>query len=154
MQRFLGTKWLQARPGNTRLPLLFKGSPYRNFATTEQEVEDFGNYSIILPEEPFVFGTEHISQRIVPSHIPRPAYANRPGGAVSTQTPTKDSGKIRLGSEEEVGLRAAAKLARQVREFASSLAKVSLLDDLIYPTKLFHRLVSRRTPLMKLFTSS
>ncbi|KAF9535155.1 methionyl aminopeptidase [Crepidotus variabilis] len=98
----------------------------RNFASVEGDVqvEDFGDYSIILPDEPFVFGTDHISPRNVPKHIVKPAYANRPGGAVSPQLPTRDSGKILLGTDEEKRLRAAASLAGQVRNFAGSLVKV------------------------------
>jgi len=40
------------------------------------DAEDFGNYNVILPEQPFVFGVTHIQPlRLVPSHIERPYYA-------------------------------------------------------------------------------
>ena len=84
------------------------------------DAEDFGNYNVILPEEPFVFGVSHIQPlRPVPSHIERPYYASVP----PTEEP-KGNGKIELGGEEEAKLRDAASLARNVREFAGTLVKV------------------------------
>ena len=84
------------------------------------DAEDFGNYNAILPEEPFIFGVSHIQPlRPVPSHIERPYYALLP----PTEEP-KANGTVELGGEEEVKLRDAARLARNVREFAGTLVKV------------------------------
>lgn len=91
--------------------------------------EDFGTYSILLPPEPFVFGTEHLKPyRNVPGQIPRPPYALREDGMPE---PTESgrlgnaSGKIKLGGATERKVREAAALARRVREFAGTQVKVS-----------------------------
>ncbi|KIK00556.1 hypothetical protein K443DRAFT_100179 [Laccaria amethystina LaAM-08-1] len=91
------------------------------------DAEDFGNYNVILPKEPFVFGVSHIQPlRTVPSHIERPYYASVP----PTEGP-KGNGKIELGGEEEAKLRNAARLARNVREFAGTLVQVGVTTDAI-----------------------
>jgi len=74
--------------------------------------DDFGSYSVILPQEPFVFGTSHIRPRSVPHHISRPSYSK------------SDEGRISLGTHEEIKLREAGRLAKGVREFAKSLVEV------------------------------
>ena len=76
--------------------------------------EDFGEYSVVLPPEPFVFGTAHIKPRPVPAHIQRPLY-----------TATDDS-RIALGTHDEVRMREAGVLARKVREYARSLVQVGV----------------------------
>ena len=38
---------------------------------------DFGDYDIILPPEPYVWGVSHIHPRPVPDGIARPTYALR-----------------------------------------------------------------------------
>jgi hypothetical protein len=88
----------------------------------------FGTYSIILPPEPFVLGVSHISQRPVPKHIPRPSYVTR---STDERQPTLGEasdgggdGRIRLGSSGERRLRQAARLARDVLEYAGTLVKV------------------------------
>ena len=40
-----------------------------------EDLEDFGDYEIILPPDPPIFGTLHITPRSVPKHILRPPYA-------------------------------------------------------------------------------
>lgn len=89
---------------------------------SESDDELFGTYSVILPPEPFVFGVSHISQRPVPPHILRPPYVT----SSSSAQPTSNSGdgRIQLGSSEERRLRSAARLARDVLEYAGSLVKV------------------------------
>ncbi|KAJ7757554.1 methionyl aminopeptidase [Mycena metata] len=65
------------------------------------------SFSVILPEEPFIYGVSHIKPRIVPEHIPRPHYA---GGS---PTVIQDvDGKVQLGGDAERSVRAAAKLAK------------------------------------------
>lgn len=88
-----------------------------------EERENFGTYNVILPPEPFVFGVDHIQPRVVPDHIVRPPYA-RDNSAAIVDIPIQDSGKIKLGGEAELKIRKAALLAKEVREFVSTLVKV------------------------------
>jgi methionyl aminopeptidase len=112
-------------------------SPSRTYENEleEDEDDDFGGiYRIILPPEPFIFGTSHIPQRSVPAHIPRPDYitvfrADQAAGSTShshshPRPKFKFNGVIELGGDEELGVREAAKLAGRVREYAGSLVKV------------------------------
>ena len=110
----------------------------RFFSTrvTDEEIPDFGSYSVILPEEPFVWGVSHIHPRTVLCDIRRPSYAwtlaeenatlhsSRSG---SSFEPHEDDSRIQLGSEEETKLRASAKLARKVREFSGTLVQVGTI---------------------------
>ncbi|KAI0254876.1 methionyl aminopeptidase [Lactifluus subvellereus] len=92
--------------------------------------EFFGTYSVILPPEPFVFGVSHIAQRPVPTHIPRPSYMTSPTrDGQSTLNGASDDGRIRLGSSREPRLRQAARLAREVLEYAGTLVKVGSTTD-------------------------
>ncbi|KAJ6611495.1 methionyl aminopeptidase [Mycena sp. CBHHK59/15] len=88
--------------------------------------EDFGTYTVILPEEPFVFGVAHIAPRSVPKNIARPPYA---GG--SQEVPHDVGGKIMLGGEAERRVRSAATLAKKVREFAGALLKAGVTTNAI-----------------------
>ena len=108
----------------------FIGSPKRRYTTftsssgvniSEVDDEFFGIYSVILPPEPFVFGVSHITQRPVPPHILRPPYVTSSGGGAAS---TSGDGRIQLGSSRERRLRSAAKLARNVLEYAGTLVKV------------------------------
>ncbi|KAF8967476.1 methionyl aminopeptidase [Flammula alnicola] len=104
----------------------------RRFSTeTETETfEDFGDYSIILPDEPFAFGVSHIRPRRVPDHISKPPYVLNLGG-VPDERPQRDSGKIKLGGEAESRIRQAALLAKTVREFAGTQVKVGATTNAI-----------------------
>ncbi|KAH7922054.1 methionyl aminopeptidase [Leucogyrophana mollusca] len=100
--------------------------------------EDFGDYSIILPEEPFVWGVSHIKSRSVPQQIARPVYAQPNAlrqSEVSSETKTTEvyrgDGRIVLGSGEESRLRRAAKLASKVRDFAGTLVKPGVTTNAI-----------------------
>ena len=88
---------------------------------------DFGTYSVILPSEPYVFGVSHIIPRSVPPNIVRPPYAlsSLSTNAEDFLTAT-DGGKIMLGGEAEGRLRAAARLAKKVREYAGKLVQVCI----------------------------
>ena len=104
--------------------------PLRHYTTDAEEnsegqepFEDFGDYEVILPQEPFVFGVSHIHARQVPESIVKPPYALTIDG-VPDQTPRRDSGKIKLGGEAESKVRQAALLAKKVREFAGMQVKV------------------------------
>ena len=86
-----------------------------------------GDYSVVFPKEPFVWGVSHIIPRPVPVHIPRPPYikGDRPILDDSTNgDPYEGDGRIELGSPEEQSLRNAALLARDALRYASTLAKV------------------------------
>ncbi|KAJ7069055.1 methionyl aminopeptidase, partial [Mycena belliarum] len=83
----------------------------------------FGSYAVILPPEPFVFGVSHIIPRPVPQNIPRPSYA---GGS---QTYQDVDGKVELRGAPERRLRAAAALARDIRDFAGTLVKVNVTTN-------------------------
>ncbi|KAJ7157191.1 methionyl aminopeptidase [Mycena filopes] len=82
------------------------------------------SYSVILPEEPFVYGVSHIKPRTVPKPISRPHYA---GG--SPEVPQDVDGRVELGGDPERRLRAAAKLARNAREFAGTLVKPGITTN-------------------------
>jgi len=86
--------------------------------------EDFGDYCIVLPKEPFVFGTSQITPRLVPEYIVKPSYVATKDDSTRNLTDHKDIGKVKLGAQEELRLRKAASLARKVREFAKSLVQV------------------------------
>jgi methionyl aminopeptidase len=84
---------------------------------------DFGQYQVILPDEPFVWSVSHIRPRSVPSTIRRPAYA-----VSDTRIERGEDGDcvIPLGGEDEVRLRSAAALAKKVRKFVGALVRVRL----------------------------
>ena len=98
---------------------------------------DHGTYSVVLPTEPFQFGTSHIPVLPVPPFIVRPPYVverqlrDVDGSKFIDQShaddagdPWEGDGRIELKSEEEGRLRKAARLAKSVREFAGGLVKV------------------------------
>ncbi|KAN0132533.1 Peptidase M24, structural domain containing protein [Lactarius tabidus] len=116
------------RPAARLSPARSLRSRYTTVTTTsESDDEFFGIYSVILPPEPFVFGVSHIAQRPVPPHILRPPYAT----PSSSAQPTSNSGdgRIQLGSSGERRLRSAARLARNVLEYAGTLVKVGSTTD-------------------------
>lgn len=107
--------------------------PTRNRMQADHcEYERFGSYSVILPEEPFVWGVSHIKPRHVPAAIPRPPYAEKHSNTSQEHAesgfwePYEGDGRIRLNSIEETKLRESAKLASKVRQYASSLVRVEV----------------------------
>ena len=131
----------------TRHPLIPSRPPTRlenrlRFLSTQVSDEEatFGSYSVILPEEPLVWGVSHITPRTVPPNIRRPPYAQTLANDKSTsyhsgsgdpQEPYEDDSRIRPGSEEETKLRASAKLARKVREFSGTLVRVGMVLEVL-----------------------
>ncbi len=128
------------RPAWTRRPLISPFSlngrnlraipPLRRYTTDadddpegQEPFEDFGDYEVILPEKPFVFGVSHIHAREVPESIVKPPYALTADG-VPDQTPRRNSGKIKLGGLAESRIRQAAFLAKRVRHFARRQVEV------------------------------
>ena len=122
---------------------------------------NFGDYHIILPPEPFVWGVSHIVPRVVPPNIVKPPYALK-----SRETSRNihhnhrdlahgDSETIPLGGDEERRLRNAAILAKKVLQYAGTLVKVKvpLSRSIIIPTY-DYRLVLPLIPLMRLSTIS
>ncbi|KAF5333551.1 hypothetical protein D9611_002830 [Ephemerocybe angulata] len=92
----------------------------------EPEDDDFGLYRVILPEEPFVFGTAHIPPRRMKSQVEWPPYAS---GRELSPEELAFRGKIELGGKQEEGVREAAKLAKKVREYAGTLVKVGVTTE-------------------------
>ncbi|KAJ8087230.1 hypothetical protein PM082_006060 [Marasmius tenuissimus] len=90
----------------------------------EDDTHNFGTYSVILPEEPFVFGVSHLTHRHVPNSIHKPPYVT--SGHV---TSAKQEKLIRLGGLEEENLRRSARLASNVREFSGSLVKAGVTTN-------------------------
>ena len=82
----------------------------------------FGLYDVILPEEPFVWGTAHILPRPVPAWIARPPYVDDPAGAANASTERR----LITDAADVVRLRRAAELARRALELAGSLVAVSV----------------------------
>jgi hypothetical protein len=115
---------------------------------------DFGDYSLILPPEPYVFGVSHIVPRSVPSSIVKPHYTLD----LDAPSTDKDDQKIILGGNSEVLIRRVAKLAKTVREYAGKLVQVRLAilsegEGYIMIAGL-PRLESRQTVLTRQYTSS
>jgi methionyl aminopeptidase len=105
-----------------------------------EDVPDFGDYSVILPPEPFVFGVSHFKPRPVPPHIPKPPYADFSKIAENEADKYEGGGGLRggkreriaLGGESEFRIREAAKLAKKVRVYAGSLAQVCVFVHLMH----------------------
>lgn len=101
----------------------------RHGTLTSEPVEDphdalnFGEYSIILPEEPYVFGVSHIKPRAVPKGITLPEYA-KPGYVVDNQDRISQPERIVFGGMAERRVREAGDLARRVLEYAGKLVRV------------------------------
>ncbi|KAG1877432.1 methionyl aminopeptidase [Suillus subluteus] len=94
-------------------------------------LEDFGTYNVILPEEPFVWGVSHITRRPVPSHIVRPKYAVQNDPSIDHEQQYEGDGRINLGSIDEKRVRAAATLAKNVRQYAGSLVQPGVTTNSI-----------------------
>jgi methionyl aminopeptidase len=89
------------------------------------DVPDFGTYSVILPDEPFVYGTSHIQPRSVPTHIARPPYAN--ADLDTAHAYEGESMSVNLPPSAFDGLREAGKLAKEALKYAGSLVRVSVV---------------------------
>ncbi|KAI0722536.1 peptidase M24, structural domain-containing protein [Earliella scabrosa] len=93
----------------------------------------YGFYDVILPEEPFVWGTSHIIPRGVPPQVRRPPYVPDPSNpdaarsAVGGDTATQR--RLITDTEDLVRLRSAARLAAKVLQFAGTLAQVGRTTD-------------------------
>lgn len=89
----------------------------------------YGFFDVILPEEPFVWGTSHIIPRGVPPQIPRPPYVPDPTlsrpDAVGEERTSKAKRRFITDEEDLQKLRRAAKLAAETLQFAELLAQVS-----------------------------
>lgn len=88
----------------------------------DDELDPGHNPTIILPDNNAHSGVHHIKPKRAPKDIPRPYYVTdsqrkRPPGQTSI---------IPLGGEDEAGIRASCRLAREALRFAGSLVKVRL----------------------------
>ncbi|OCH94501.1 methionine aminopeptidase [Obba rivulosa] len=102
----------------------------------DEAVWRWGEFNVVLPKEPIVWGVSHIVPRAVPAHIRRPGYAclSRSDQGSEIPEPLSEhwaSRRIQLGSETEVGLRAAARLASDVLKYAGTLVKVRRTTEAI-----------------------
>ncbi|KAI0329634.1 methionine aminopeptidase [Cubamyces sp. BRFM 1775] len=100
----------------------------------------FGYYDVLLPSEPFVWGTAHILPRPVPPHIRRPPYVPElqgPEAEAEADGRMAEEGidatrrKLIRDPEDVEKLRRAARLASDVLEFAGSLLQVGRTTDAI-----------------------
>ncbi|KAI0355456.1 methionine aminopeptidase [Trametes cingulata] len=99
----------------------------------------FGYYDVILPSEPFVWGTSHIIPRGVPPDIPRPPYVRDVPGSEEDGEAAKraEEGletsrrKLITDPEDLQKLRRAASLASEVLSVARRLAQVGRTTDMI-----------------------
>lgn len=94
----------------------------------EPEIHDPGEYEIILPPEPLVWGVKHIAIRDVPKDLARPPYAVQ-GVTIEEEDPYHGDpydgdGRIELGTEDERRLRRACALAKRTLSKASELIRV------------------------------
>ena len=113
------------RLGTRQLSRAFRQQSQRYRSHSTQQLP--GDYSVVLPKEPFVWGVSHIIPRAVPVHIPRPPYVKGDRPILDDPDngdPYEGDGRIVLGSSEEKSLRGAALLARDALSYASTLAKV------------------------------
>ncbi|EMD40351.1 hypothetical protein CERSUDRAFT_45112 [Gelatoporia subvermispora B] len=101
-----------------------------------EEVWRWGDFSVVLPKEPIVWGVSHIQPRTVPAQIRRPDYVpatQAQEGAVIHEPPSEFIGneRIGLGGENESRLRAAARLASSVLKYAGTLAQPGATTEAI-----------------------
>jgi methionyl aminopeptidase len=104
----------------------------RLHALSDLELGSFGNYTLILPSEPFVDGVAHIPMKSVPERIKRPPYMTGTLQEISLKAsdpfagdPYSGDGRIDLGSDDEAKLRRAAKLAKTVLDRTKDWVKVN-----------------------------
>ena len=95
----------------------------------EPEIDDPGDYEIIIPPDPPIWGVKDITTRDVPNHISIPVYAI-PGRIIEESNPYHGDpymgdGRIELNSEDEKKLRRANNLAKRTLAKASELIRVS-----------------------------
>ncbi|KAI0658629.1 peptidase M24, structural domain-containing protein [Cubamyces menziesii] len=94
----------------------------------------FGYYDILLPSEPFVWGTTHILPRPVPPHIRKPPYVPEllgPDAEGEGDSVTATQRRLIRDPEDVEKLKRAARLAGDVLEFAGSLVQVGRTTDAI-----------------------
>lgn len=97
------------------------------------EDDDFGDYEIILPPDPPIWGVSHISPRSVPLKIHKPPYVKEMDKDLSSSgdadpyhgDPYYGTGRLDLGTESEARLREAALLASRTLALARELVEVT-----------------------------
>ncbi|KAH9939306.1 methionine aminopeptidase [Epithele typhae] len=92
----------------------------------------FGFYDIILPEEPYMWGTSHILPRNVLPQIPRPPYVPDPANPDASADATSDTRrKLITAPEDVVRLKRAARLAAETLNYAETLVEAGRTTDAI-----------------------
>ena len=101
-----------------------KCNAVRRFSASplDDELDPGHNPTIILPEDNAPSGVHHIKPKRLPKDIARPYYATDSRG----MRPPGQTSIIPLGGEDESGIRASCRLAREALRFAGSLVKVRL----------------------------
>ncbi|KAI0782600.1 methionyl aminopeptidase [Abortiporus biennis] len=97
-------------------------------------IQDQGDYEVILPEEPYTWGTSHITPKIVPDHIKRPAYNWETDPGTNENVFRERFGlilPILKGSSDDKLLRESARLARRVLNYAGTLVKTGITTEVI-----------------------
>lgn len=111
----------------------YSGNQISSLASGDGDIDDTGIYEVILPPDPPIWGTSHISPRSVPISIPRPPYVRHGVYPSSTARegidpwhgdPYYGDGLIELGGEHEKRLRRACTLAKRVLEKAEEIVRV------------------------------
>ncbi|KAH9899397.1 methionine aminopeptidase [Cubamyces lactineus] len=131
---------LARRPNSTSSP----PSPEDIAPDTEPSEHDlrFGYYDVLLPSEPFIWGTAHILPRPVPPHIRRPPYVPDlfgPDAEGEVEAEGRGAKEDVMGTQRKLirdpedveKLKRAARLASDVLEFAGSLVQVGRTTDAI-----------------------
>ena len=102
-------------------PLLCSRFSTREISAVETTLR-FGDYELVLPDNPTIPGTGHITPNYVPNHIICPPYAS----ALRHWTYGGDrEKKLSLGGEEEARMRNACRVAKETLAFAKGLVKVN-----------------------------
>ncbi|KAH9854891.1 methionine aminopeptidase [Lenzites betulinus] len=108
----------------------FTSDPTDTAEPSEHDLR-YGCYDIILPAEPYEWGTAHILPRGVPPHIPRPPYVRDVPDAASERAAASSGRKLVTDAEDLGKLRRAARLASGVLGFAGQLVQVGRTTDAI-----------------------
>ncbi|KAI0677699.1 methionine aminopeptidase [Trametes maxima] len=126
---------LTTPPRCTRIPGRRLNSSHRGAAQSEHDLR-YGYYEVVLPQEPFVWGTSHIIPRVVPLHIPKPPYVPELLGP-DADPPTAEENmlssqrKFITDAEDLKKLRTSARFAGEVLNFAGTLVQKGRTTDQI-----------------------
>jgi methionyl aminopeptidase len=116
-----------AAPVRTALPTdatLRTGAEDPSTWDDPDSIPDFGQYNVVLPEEPFVYSTAHIPRRLVDARVPRSPYA-ADGSSAAAYAGEDTPVRLSMNRHHVQDLRRAARLAKETLEYAGALVQVS-----------------------------